>query len=339
MSSIRRFYSKILEFREISLAQGLHFLGRVMYQASGYRWEVRQSGDLKLGYWCKVLRKRNSRHSYPKRFVLVPGFGDSPLSWHGVILLLYPILKKRFDEIVLIDFPGFSGFLSQEKSFPSMDFMMKMFNDTMDSLKPHTILGHSLGGWLTVHYSGEFGTKKRVSAHQSSYEGPAQIFLVNPSGVFDDRSTREVCEALFKAAVSEGFDVLRPHLFAKEPSWFSWVSSSFSKFISREDIHQFIHSIKDEHDAQSIVPHIKAKVWLVWGKKDTLIPVSCARAWINCLNSKEIKSNAIILNGVGHSPHIENPAAIAAVLGQIIFGKVPHRIGKRWWTVLGAEPL
>src|SRR5437016_1196780 len=116
-------YQKFVGSNEISAVQGLHFIAKGVLKTAGFRWEIRRSGDMKLGYWRKSLRVRNSKSPYPKRFVLIPGFGDTPLSWHLVITLLLPVLKRNFDEIVLLDFPGFGGFLSREKSFPSMDFM------------------------------------------------------------------------------------------------------------------------------------------------------------------------------------------------------------------------
>src|SRR4051812_5776338 len=83
----------------------LSWITRRIFTANGYQWEPRRSGEIKLGYWKKSLRSKDQRKSYPKRFVLIPGFGDSPLSWYSTISLLTPVLKGRYDEILLFDFP------------------------------------------------------------------------------------------------------------------------------------------------------------------------------------------------------------------------------------------
>src|SRR4051812_14911606 len=75
---------------------------------AGYRWEPRRSGELQLGLWRKEWKRASGIKSHaPKRFVLVPGFGDTPMSWLLILGLLRPILRKNFDEIVMVDFPGY----------------------------------------------------------------------------------------------------------------------------------------------------------------------------------------------------------------------------------------
>ncbi len=328
-------YQKIVESKDITAVHGIHLLAKGILKSNGYQWELRRSGDMKLGYWKKVLKPRNSKSPYPKRFVLIPGFGDTPLSWYLVTTLLYPILKRNFDEILLVDFPGFGGFLSREKSFPSLDFMMGMVHDTLDSLKPHTILGHSLGGWLTANYAAHCGAGTRPISNKLNYSGPDTILLVNPSGIFQDQKAKKKCESIFKTTMSDGFHNLRPHLFTKEPIWFRLIAHHYSKFFAREDILQFMNSVGDKHSTEIIAHQIRAKIWLVWGEKDTLIPSNSALAWLKCLDPEhQDNQRAVILRGVGHSPQVETPTKTAAVLAQILMGKEPHQVGKRWWKVL-----
>src|SRR4051794_35918010 len=122
--------------RSASFMRTVHWVAHRVFKGMGFQWELRRNGDLKLGIWRKTFKQKNQRSPYPKRFVLIPGFGDTPLSWYFVISLLEPVLKQNYDEIILIDFPGFGGFLSSERSFPTMDLMMSTVNDTLDSLKP-----------------------------------------------------------------------------------------------------------------------------------------------------------------------------------------------------------
>ena len=131
---------------KVGVLSGLHFLARGFFKARGFKWEVRRAGEMQLGYWKMKLHGRNPNRPYPRRFVLIPGFGDTPLSWYPVTALLRPWLMQHYDEVILFDFPGFGGFLSKERSFPTMDKLISATADALDSLKPAALMGHSLGG-------------------------------------------------------------------------------------------------------------------------------------------------------------------------------------------------
>lgn len=317
-----------------SVMRSVHWIARGLFRQQGFHWEVRRKGELCLGIWKKTIRPRDQHRSYPKRFVLMPGFGDTPLSWHFVITLLQPLLNKHFDEIVLFDFPGFGGFLSREKSFPSMDLMISTVNDALDSLKPHTLFGHSLGGWLAGLYGAHCGSGERPVSNRLNYAGPHTLILANPSGVYPDETTKNEIISIFEHCRKKGFSMLRPHLFAKEPAWFPLIVPDFQKFIQREDIHQFMESVREDHVIEKIAHQIQSKVWLIWGEKDTLVPSACSEAWINSLNADRREHHQVVyLRESGHSPHLEQPAITAAILGQIIAQRTPHRLGSRWWKL------
>ena len=312
--------------------QLFHEAFRPVLLAQGYRWEERRSGELRIGYWRKVFRKKDTRKSYPKRFVLIPGLGDSSLSWLPVLTLCSPALRQQYDEVILFDLPGFGGYLSREKAFPSIDLMMKGVGDVLDHLKPHTLLGHSLGGWLSAHYGVECGVANRPQSNRLNYSGPEKLILVAPSGVYPDAETLEQLKSVFHTALSEGFPHIRPHLFAEEPFWFKYVADQFHQFFSREDIAQFIHSVSPELTMHEQVQYIEAPVWLIWGELDTLIPAACAEVWMRSLSpAHRARSHSVILKGLGHSPQIEGGAVVSAVLMQALYNRTPHALGGRWW--------
>src|SRR5437868_6655235 len=116
----------------MKLLRGVHFIAHHALRAAGFRWELRRTGDLKIGLWRKSWKKNGA----PKRLILVPGFGDTPLTWLPIVASLTPLLKRRYDELVIFDFPGFSGFLSNEKFFHSIDLLRDAVGDIFDSLKP-----------------------------------------------------------------------------------------------------------------------------------------------------------------------------------------------------------
>jgi len=324
------------------LLPALHSIISFLFKKRGYQWETRRNGEVQLGLWKKSFRKKPLKKAYPKRFVLLPGLGDTPLSWYAVLVALTPILKSKYDEIVLVDFPGFSGFLSRERAIPSMDMMLSTLHDRLDSLKPDTLLGHSLGGWLAAHYAAQCGEGNRPKTNRLNYNGPALVILANPAGVFLNEIIKEEWTKKFTLTVQEGFAKIRPHLFKKEPLWFPLIVPQMNHFYTRDDVLQFLKSFKEEHAVQSIMHHIKAQVWLIWGEDDTLMPASCVHDWLTALkcNDQTIRSEkhqAVLLKNTGHSPQIENPAITAAVLGQILENKIPHEFGKRWYKVVKGE--
>lgn len=328
--------------KDLDALRGLHWIGQGAFKANGYQWEVRRSGDLKLGYWRKTLKARNLRSPYPKRFILIPGFGDTPLSWYPLLTLISPILHMNYDEILIFDFPGYNGFLAHEKCFPSIDSLIRAVNDTLDSLKPHTIFGFSLGGWLSAYYSALCGRGERPAANKLNYSGPSDLLLVAPGGIYSDASIKQNLEYVFKASVQPGFSILRTHFFAKEPIWFRWFIKSYTAFLHREDIIQFMDSVSQKADKDlnvlDMAHEIQSKVYILWGEKDTLIPSSCADEWLKKLSSHSHRScQGILIRGVGHSPHVEKPAVFAAVVGQLLTQRTPHKIGRHWWTILNSE--
>jgi pimeloyl-ACP methyl ester carboxylesterase len=331
------FIQGLLKPADRTMLQGIHWIAHGVLRTGGYRWEVRRNGEVKIGYWKKTLRARDHKAPYPKRFVLMPGFGDTPLSWLGVMTLLHSTLKSNYDELILFDFPGFGGFLSRERAFPSVDLMMTAVADTLDSLKPHTIFGHSLGGWLAASYAALCGSGQRPVSNRLNYSGPNSLIVANPSGIYPDQKTMDEFETLIRSSVAQGFELLRPHLFAKEPSWFICAVPHMRKFLGREDIMQFVDSGRTEHALTALAQNIQARTWVLWGEKDTLVPSTCADAWLASLNAKGLRKDhtAIIIKKAGHSPHIETPVSTAIIMSQILKDKTPYDLGKRWWTVTG----
>ncbi len=329
----------------IPVLRGVHWAAKQILKGTGYQFEARRSGDLQLGLWRRALNPPRQRGrtdgATSRRLVIVPGFGDTPLSWMPLLALLEPLLKRRYDEIVYFDFPGYHGFLSAERSFHSMDLLLGEVADVLDTLRPQAIFGHSLGGWLASHYAGQCGAGNRPrlktagDAH-GHYAGPETVILANPSGVFDDPELKRKWIDLFMRLRTEGFQLLRPHVFAREPFWFRFFGSEFGKLSDNQEILQFIESVRDDHSVQPMLPQMKCKVWLIWGEKDTLVPTAFSEGWMRHLPA-ETEPRLLLLKNIGHTPQLENPAVTAAALAQILLGvpadKIARRGRGRWWTM------
>jgi pimeloyl-ACP methyl ester carboxylesterase len=275
---------------KLPIRWALQFAGKLALGRAGYRLELRRSGELKLGLWRKSWRQAQAQR--PRRFVLVPAFGDSLLSWLPVLIALRPILRRHFDEIVIVDFPGGGGFLSHERSFHSMDLLMCATFDVFDSLGPHTILGHSLGGWLAGFYAGQCGGGDRPGRGAGlGFRRPERVMLVDPFGGL-----------------------------GAEPAWFSGLA---------EDVVQLMESIRPDHQVELHLPKIASDICLLWGENDSLIPAANAHRWVAGLKKREGRSMGVLVRGAGHSPHLENPGATAAAIGWMLTGRAPNRLMRR----------
>ena len=300
----------------------VHHILRGTFKRAGFEWELRQKGEAKIGLWRKKIRTRDRGVEVPKRLVVIPGFGDTPLSWLVPVLMSIPAIRADYDEVIFFDFPGFSGFLSREKCFSSMDALLEMASDTLDSLKPYAILGHSLGGWVASHYAGKCGERTRPLGNQKIYSGPEILVVADPSGVFDGPESEAEWEEKFTRVMDIGFEELRPHVFSKEPFWFPFLASEYIRFISKPDVLDFMRTFRKDHATNDLVTKIRAKTWVIWGDLDTLCPTRWIYQWLKILPS-ESRPQGILLKKVGHSPQIECPALTALVLAEILRGKVP----------------
>lgn len=309
---------------KFSALKAIHALAEAGLRAAGYRWELRREGEAQVGLWRKRIRaagQAGTGGSVPRRLVIVPGFGDTPISWLITLAFLHPAIKADFDELILFDFPGYGGFLNRETPFVRMDEMMSFFEDVCDDLQPHTMLGHSLGGWLVARYAGVCGSGSRPtrisrSGGGTGYRGPAHIIPVNPAGVARSLETRREFERKVHGLMEGGLDAWLPHLFRRPPLWFRFVKAEVSGYLTREEMKQFIASVREEHSVERLLEVIESDVSLIWGERDTLIPAACAEVWLRKLAIKRPRREAIVLRGVGHSPQVERPLALARAIAR-----------------------
>jgi pimeloyl-ACP methyl ester carboxylesterase len=292
----------------VKVLRALHGAAATVYRAQGYKWEEYRFDGYKIGVWRKrTLVGRLRRGKTHRGFVLVPGFGDSSLSWFTTLKILEPLISTLYDEIALLDFPGFSGYLHEEECFHSLDLMLKSGSALLSRLNAHTVLGHSLGGWI-ASYHAAMARKK-----------PERIILVSPSGVFDSEQSKQQWAKLFgKIRKSGDFADLRPHVFHKEPVWFPLVAREFARFVGNRDIQTFMASVTEDDLVENLLPQLKSDVWFLWGEKDTLVPIQLLEGWTRRLPARVAEKQCLRLKGIGHTPQLESPAKVAAAVAKIL---------------------
>jgi pimeloyl-ACP methyl ester carboxylesterase len=121
---------------------------------------------------------------------------------------------------------------------------------------------------------------------------------------------------LFERALTQGFQFLRPHLFKNEPLWLKFFLGRYKGFVGRPDTLEFMKSFRDDHDLDPRTDCIKARVDLVWGSHDTMVPTRWSRTWQARLENSDLH----LIRGAGHTFHLEDPGQTAKVLRKVLTG-------------------
>lgn len=298
---------KAFSFRNFSFPRELHAAMQPLFKRYGYVLETHAFGKRHLGLWRKKIREVE----HPRVLFMVPGFGDTPLSWLMVLIPLRNIIPDYYDEVVFLDYPGFQGFLSGDRAFDSMDELVKAFIVTIDKLRPHTVFAHSLGSWLLAY----------AAIHEASLPEPylkKAIFISSPA-VIPNRDDIIRWAGKFQLAKQQNLDEFRKFLFVTEPLFFSFFAKEFQNFFGKKEVIDFINSIGLHHFLADQLCKIRSEVALIWGRGDELNLAAWAEGWYRCLDGTKTGSVPLVLiDGVGHNLHIENPAAVSTVVGKII---------------------
>ncbi|MGK5088782.1 alpha/beta hydrolase [Bdellovibrionota bacterium FG-2] len=333
--------------------RALHALAKSRMLKAGFRWETRRTGDLQIGLWRKSLHSKSETRAHPspdahqnvKRIVWVPTLGDSPLSWFPVLMFLKTFLRGKYDELVVVDYPGFSGFLAKERAFHSLDLLFENTFDVFDTLKPHTLVGHGLGGWVAARYAvfwGQGGRKKN-----RSYDGPQRLVVVDPGGVFRNASRRWLLPQ--EHHDSQDYDdssgeesksvAFRRKMFRRQPRWLRFLLGDLDRCLGTPEIKKLGESVRDEHLLDEKLESLRCPVVVIWGEKDEVVPSAALGAWLEQLERSEgFGSYGVLLHGCGHSPHLEKPRILTRVLSDALKGKTSvSRPGK--WTSMSCGTI
>ncbi|MGE4234295.1 MAG: alpha/beta fold hydrolase [Bacteriovoracia bacterium] len=279
-----------------TILESLHLVSKPILARAGFSYTQMGRKDYKFGVWTKEL-KQTGKGS----FVLLPGFGDTPMSWFRFLIFMRKVLNANFSKVVFVDYPGFLGYDRSLPAFPSMDLLIEECNWLLEELRPDTLLGHSLGGWLG-------GWHCVLSEHK-----PRKVLLANPSGVLVGKEKQQVWQKVFQEARTRGIAAFRKNVFGKEPIWFGAIAREFDSFLFRNDINQFMDSVREDHLLNDRLRDVGSDVWLLWGEKDSLVPSEWARDWVAALGKGQIA----FVKEVGHSPHVEAPHTFADLVSHI----------------------
>lgn len=303
----------------------LHQILRKGFEQDGFKFEEIHQGDATFMLIRKTIRPGH------RRLILIPGFGDSPASWLLSFGFTRRHFQKNFDEIVVLDFPGYLGFLSHQRLIPSMAILQSFVKTVCEANPPHTLIGHSLGGWLAGKYA------QQLAAHPGPVTEHAQrlhnLILIAPSGL-----TRVEERKPFADFILEGQGLPMKEFLSRvvhEPKRYQvLLKDEFKHFYGQPEIRQFIESVKPEEFMDDTQPFGADHISVIWGDHDQFVPTRWMRHWIECYGPY---LDAYMLKETGHLPQLERPQTLAEV--------VLHTLGLtsspegRYWKKLQSKKL
>jgi pimeloyl-ACP methyl ester carboxylesterase len=224
--------------------------------------------------------------------LLLHGLGDSLAGWAQVA----GPLARRF-QVHLLDLPGHG--LSQRPPDWRLDTLAAGVADYAKRLRDPVIVGHSLGGWLALRLA------------VSGAIRPAGIVLVNPAGALLPRERWAPFRELVSARDAQGVARYLERAFHRAPLALRLFPQEVIRAMSAEACQGTLDALGEKDFLREAeLSSLQAPLRLVWGAKDRLLPEGTLEFFRRALP----RAGLVVLDGVGHLPHLEAPRALARAL-------------------------
>ncbi|BBY20362.1 alpha/beta fold hydrolase [Mycobacterium stomatepiae] len=259
--------------------------------------------------------------------LLIHGMAGSSATWQAII----PLLSKKY-RVIAPDLLG-HGMSAKPRGDYSLGAFAVFLRDLLDELgvSRATVIGQSLGGGIAMQFTHQ---------HRDYCE---RLVLIGSGGLGPDLSP------LLRFLSAPGAEFVLP-ILAPQPvlklgnklgSWLTsagiqspragqmWYSySSLSDARTRQAFLRTLRSVVD-YRGQAVSAlnklHVAAGLptLLIWGDEDGIIPVAHAYAAHDAVEGSRLE----VLEGLGHYPHVEAPAAVADILEDFITSTAPQATG------------
>ncbi|MDE1830412.1 MAG: alpha/beta hydrolase [Thaumarchaeota archaeon] len=239
--------------------------------------------------------------------VLIHGLGSQAERWANVI----PILSENHHVIA----PDLIGFGFSDK--PQVDYTPQYFVQFIFGLlqelgiKKTVMIGSSLGGQIVAEAAACDGTMIK------------KIVLISPTGTM--RITNPTLDAYVMAALYPQRDLIRNAYQMMAGDKKNVDESTIARFheaMSRPNAKMaFLSTVigfKHWPAISTRLQTISIPSLVVWGSKDTMIPIEFADEYVN--NLKNCKF--IVMEGCGHRPHVEEPSKLVDVMLEFLGKKI-----------------
>lgn len=284
-----------------------HALGataRTALRAAGFTFRTISHRSVPVVLWQKRMQKEGSD---PRGLVMVPGFGDTPVSWLPFTIELLRAGRLRVPSITLIELPGGLGSKHQGPGIGSADLLYDVVSHTLQALQPRFLVGQSMGGYLVIHHlaHGKWPVEKAVAMC------PSGLMLAGqPLGDWAN-ALNEVGEGKPDGFVERAVHGLDKNLLLRLPA--RAFGNELRRYLLRDDVKKMIASLGPQDALDDHIERINTPTLLVWGKRDVLVPYTLFPEWKQRLlqSPGAAKHRFLEVAHAGHGVHVEAAPVVA----------------------------
>lgn len=227
--------------------------------------------------------------------LILHGWGGSSDSWAKV----QQIISNKGYKVIVPDFPGFGKSVTPPRPWSIADYTDLILNFVEKiNLETFYLLGHSFGGRVAVKFAMNYPEKVKL------------LILCDSAGI---KPKKGLLTLIIFWSARIGNAIFTPKHFAR---FKDGVRNLFYIFIRHKDyvkangvMKETIKKVLDE-DLLLDLSRIKMKTLIVWGQADKLVPIKYGRIFKEKIEDSEME----VLPKIGHSPHLEVPDKLSAII-------------------------
>ena len=219
-------------------------------------------------------------------------------------LPIHDMLAAQFDVIAPVH-PGFAG---SEENFDDFDTMEDLVFHYLDlcaalQLDRPALVGASFGGWIAAEWAMRYS------------DSLSKLILIDALGLRVDGAPAADVLSLDGAA-------LRQALFGDANSALAMATlpdapqgdDIISTILARRTLARFAWQFPDNPRLRRYLYRIEIPTQIIWGERDGYVSTAHGRAYHEGIVGSEFKTIA----NTGHLPHVEGPAACAALIAEFL---------------------
>ncbi len=233
--------------------------------------------------------------------IILHGWGASAKSYDK----LKPLLEQKGISVFVFDLPGFGNESAPESAWSVDDYGNWVENKIKGSgIGKFVLYGHSFGGRIAIKFAAKYPEKL------------AGLVLCDAAGITPRPKAKisifcamsKIGKIIFSLPILRYFQpiVRKIEYFLAGSRDYYYLQNPIMKEVFKKVISE---------DLTEYLDKINKPTLIVWGKNDKMTPVSDAYS----MNDKIEGSELVVLNDVGHSPHLECPQALADIIGSFVF--------------------
>lgn len=237
--------------------------------------------------------------------VLLHGVTDNAGTWHDLQAALPGVRTHA------VDLAG-HGLTDIPASIPDQREMARWVAAYLDAagVERAVVVGWSLGGTCTLELAAAYPQRVRaivlVGAAAGAFPFPLALAPLKLPLVAGLMPAIGASEAVRRIALRSTYARrFRPRSEVLDRYFRGWHVEGRARFVRR------LLSGLDLETTAELLPRIEAPAWIVHGEEDQLVPARIGRELAERLRRTE----ASILSGVGHAPHLERPASVLDAIG------------------------